>query len=248
MREEWKMQEEQTGQMAFAVRKSRLRRSLCYWGREVLGWVASCIAVSVFMGMLQLLGINTYVQGDGVTYLALFPMYLLIMGTLVLLIFGITMFQATFPVLVSVNVTRRGAVCGIVLSQGAASALILLLAGGIWMILPESAGDDAVRGLLPFFTGILFVGVTFGILFGVVMVRWGKLGVIIMMIAFGVLGGFAGAGFAMFGKDSLIHMQEFLIKNVAEKNFWPVAAAGVCVYAAAGVFAVFATAKTEVKV
>ena len=43
--------------MAFAVRKSRLRRSLCYWGREVLVWVASCIAVSVFMGMLQLLSL-----------------------------------------------------------------------------------------------------------------------------------------------------------------------------------------------
>lgn len=227
--------------------RSRFFRIVKYWGIQVMEIVACSIGLAVAMMAFQMFASNSNVLLEGVTWIFLFPIYLLVMGAVTVMIFGITIFQTYFPVLVSMNVTRKGAAGSIILAQSAASLVVLLLAAVIWSFAARSGGED-VGGMLALSAGIFFMVAAAGILFGTVVIRWGKIGIILTMLIFTVLGGIVGASVATLGGDRFLHLQKLLVEDIAGNNFFHVLLAGVLVYAAFGVFAVFATRKVEIKV
>lgn len=229
------------------VGKSRRLRMLKYWSIQVMEIVACSIGLAAAMMVLQMFTSNGNMMMEGVTWVFLSPVYLLIMGAFTVMIFGITIFQSYFPVLVSMNVTRKGAAGGIVLVQGASSLVVLFLAAVIWSFAAELSGED-IGGMMALSAGLFFMVAAAGILFGTVVIRWGKIGIFLMIFIFMVVGAVVGVSVAMFGNDRFLHMQKFLLEDVAGNNFLPVLLAGALVYAASGVFAVFATRKAEVRV
>ncbi len=229
------------------VGKSRRLRMLKYWSIQVMEIVACSIGLAAAMMVLQMFTSNGNMVMEGVTWVFLSPVYLLIMGAFTVMIFGITIFQSYFPVLVSMNVTRKGAAGGIVLVQGASSLVVLLLAAVIWSFAAKLSGED-IGGMMALSAGLFFMVAAVGILFGTVVIRWGKIGIFLMILIFMVVGAVVGVSVAMFVNDRFLYMQKFLLEDAAGNNFLPVLLAGALVYAASGVFAVFATRKAEVRV
>lgn len=227
--------------------KSRRLRILKYWSIQVTEIVACSIGLAAAMMVLQMFTSNANAMLEGVTWVFLSPVYLLIMGAITVMISGITVFQTYFPVLVSMNVTRKGAAGGIVLVQGASSLVVLLLAAVIWSFAAKLSGED-IGGMMALSAGLFFMVAAVGILFGTVVIRWGKIGIFLMILIFMVVGAVAGVSVATLGNDRFLHMQKFLLEDAAGNNFLPVLLAGALVYAASGVFAVFATRKAEVRV
>lgn len=227
--------------------KSRRLRILKYWSIQVTEIVACSIGLAAAMMVLQMFTSNANAMLEGVTWVFLSPVYLLIMGAITVMISGITVFQTYFPVLVSMNVTRKGAAGGIVLVQGVSSLVVLLLAAVIWSFAAKLSGED-IGGMMALSAGLFFMVAAVGILFGTVVIRWGKIGIFLMILIFMVVGAVVGVSVAMFGNDRFLYMQKFLLEDAAGNNFLPVLLAGALVYAASGVFAVFATRKAEVRV
>lgn len=179
--------------------------------------------------------------------LEVYPYYLLITGTLILSIIGINYFQVYFSILLSMSVTRKRIVRGILISTAGSVLGILSAAGLIWKLVP---GDISASGwsLMPLFTGALFLAAAFFLVLGMVLYRWGKYGVIILTIVYMLIGAAAGMAFAFSGsgfvKDKVINTILSLTKN----GFGPAAFAGMAVYLAAGLFIVKAASKMEVRV
>lgn len=234
-----------TYQAERAEHKRRLR-ILKYWGIQILELAGCSIAFAVAMMVLQLLTSGSEIM-DTMPLGLLFPIYLLVIGAVTIMVFGISLFQVYFPTLVSLNVTRKSAAGSIVLAQGAASLVLMLLAAALWGIGAKKSGAETM-GLLMLFTGIFFIIVALGILFGIVLIRWGKIGVILLVLIFAAAGGVLGFFVASVGGDVIVHMQSWLIEDAAGKNFFPVFGAGVLSYVISGVLAVFMTRKAEVRV
>jgi len=85
----------------------------------------------------------------------------------------------------------------------------------------------------------------FGMLLGASVLRWGKIGTIIMAAAIMVITIGISAFIAMGGKDSF---RGFSMETVAELNFWPLALAMAAFYLLAGAAAFMLTRKIEVRV
>lgn len=220
---------------------------LKYWSIQVMEIAACSVGLAAAMMVFQMFASNANAMLEGVTWVFLSPVYLLIMGAITVMISGITVFQTYFPVLVSMNVTRKGAAGGIVLAQAAASLVVLLLAAVIWSFAAKLSGED-IGGMMALSAGLFFMTAAFGILFGTVVIRWGKIGIFLTMLIFAAVGGIVGASVATLGNDRFLHLQKFLLEDVIGNNYLPVLLAGALVYAASGAFAVFATRKAEVRV
>ena len=236
---------ENTYQEALEGKKHRLR-ILKYWGIRIFEFVGYSIAFAMVV-MAFMLFTNTNVMLDAATFGLLFPIYLLITGAVMIMAFGISMFQTYFPILVSLNVSRKRAAGSIILVEGVSTFILILLAAAVWGAAAKKSGEDTME-LLTLFSGIFFIIVAVGILFSVVIIRWGKIGVILLIVTFAAAGGVVGAFMAMKGGDVFLHMQRYLIEDVAGKNFLPVLYAGIFSYVAAGALAVFATKKAEIKI
>lgn len=226
-----------------------VKSSVRFWGRQVLQWIGIA-ALAALLGMvIQGFGMDTskWIQADGFGYLASYPLYLLVVGGFTNMIFAISVFQSTFSVLLSMNVTRKAAAAGMVLAQAASVLGLVAVSAAVWNFVPgmDSKGFAA---LLPFFAGVLFGLAAFGLLMGVIYGRWGKIGIWIMVITFTAAGGVAGAAVAMTDGEVFMNLQHVLVEDLAGNNFWPLMAAGAGVYAAAGIFTMAVTGKIEVRV
>lgn len=86
----------------------------------------------------------------------------------------------------------------------------------------------------------------FGMLFGAIALRWGKIGSIIMAAAIMVMTVSIAVFIAMQGGS--ISLQHISLEAVTELNFWPLALAMAVFYLLTGAAAFMLTRKIEVRV
>lgn len=220
-------------------------RSLKFWGRlcaESLG-----IAIGISLVWLLFMGASSseYPGDIGRALAELLPLYsyyLLMTGALVLIIMGITYFQVYFPVVLSMNATRKSIAVGILGCMLGIVAGVLLIAAGIWRLIP---GEISASGwkLMPLFTGALLIMAAGGLFLGAVVGRWGKVGLIMAAVLFGLIGGGAGMSVALFDKNVILK----LVQKFMNMEFHLFAAAGIILFAAVSIFVLRATRKMEVR-
>lgn len=226
-------------------------KNMKFWGRILLeywGLIAGCSLIL----MLMQAGRSWHKGVTGV-FIELYPYYLFLVGVILTGIISISFFQVYFPLLLSMNATRKSIVRGIFFTIGGNAVCMLALMAIVWFI---SSGDIAQGGreLLPWMAGILFAITALFLMLGAVLIRWGKVGVIITAFIYMALGAGVGILFALSSKDLFgIRLKHFLNfsgwRLASSKAFcvlFPIAA-GLLVYLAAGIFVRIVTRKTEVR-
>lgn len=183
-----------------------------------------------------------YIQGIGLA--STFLVYLTVVGAFVSMIAVISTFQTEIPRLVSMNVTRKAAVWGLTAGHAATALLHMLLGILIWCIFGIGETEMVVF-IASLITSVMLGFGGFGMLLGASVLRWGKIGTIIMAAAIMVITIGISAFIAMGGKDSF---RGFSMETVAELNFWPLALAMAAFYLLAGAAAFMLTRKIEVRV
>lgn len=227
------------GKMGLGMRKFKFWGS--YW-LECLGISAGAALIMIFM-----YGIGSSDPGHGgignmfMEELALYPYYLVITGAFIILIVTINYYQLYFSILVSMNCTRKQAAGEVLLATTATILGIAALAAALWLFLPGDIAADGIK-ILPLLAGLLFIDAALAVVMGIVTVRWGKIGMIIMVLVCTLAGGLAGA-WTVLGDARLFD----LIGNL-QFNFYAVLGIGIGLYLAAGVFSVAATRKLEVRI
>lgn len=226
--------------------RSVLARNVKFWGKNTLESLGISLAGAAAVLLFLVAAGTDYSGQEGLlSYLTqLFPYYLFVAGVFVNAILAISYFQVYFSVLLSMNVTRKEITLGILGSLTACNLGILLLVQLVWRIFSEDISADGLR-VFPLLTGILFLVTALLVILGVVILRWGKIGTIIMGICFALLGGFCGFWMSAAGRNGFD--AEFF-SALSRGDYSLVLAAGLLVYVLAGVFAVVMTRKTAVRV
>lgn len=220
--------------------------------RRIKFWITCCLQIlgcSAGAALLWFLfmsaGTREYsgsIVGAFWDTLALYPYYLLMAGAFLTAMLGVNYFQVYYSILLSMNATRAHIAKGIIATMLGIPLGILFLAGVIWKLLP---GDISFAGwnLMPLFIGALLAVSALFMTLGVVIFRWGKNGVIFMIIVGMLIGAGAGAVFALSGSNLIVKF----VTACSGGNFGMLAVAGILLYAAAGIFVTRATRKLEVR-
>lgn len=221
-------------------------RQLKFWGKYWLTIIGFSAVIGVFL--LVFVGIRYEGSGEAaetiVILLSLYPYYIFL-GALFFLVIGvINCFQIYFSVLVSMNVTRKEFISGVMVSGMAAILTIYCFSILIWKLIH---GDISQSGLqvLPLMTGGLLVCAGICTLIGTIVLRWGRAGKIVMIIVAAFIGGVTGAATAIMDVDFFF---ELMLKFQSLYNYYPFLGACVIFYMLVGVFARAALRKVEVRV
>lgn len=220
----------------------RLKSHLKYWGRNAFVWTGISLVCVLGFWIMNELSSAKYIQGIGLA--STFLVYLTVVGAFVSMIAVISTFQTEIPRLVSMNVTRKAAVWGLTAGHAATALLHMLLGILIWCIFGIGEAEMVVF-IASLITSVMLGFGGFGMLLGASVLRWGKIGTIIMAAAIMVITIGISAFIAMGGKDSF---WGFSMETVAELNFWPLALAMAAFYLLAGAAAFMLTRKIEVRV
>ena len=221
----------------------RLGRHVKYWGRNAFVWTGISLACMLGFWLLNELGNAQYMQGGGLG--ASFLVYLAIAGLFVSMISILSAFQTEIPLLISMNVTRKAAVWGLAAGHAATVLLHIFLGILIWCIFGIWEMEIII------FISSLLVSVLlgfggFGMLFGAIALRWGKIGSIIMAVAILVMTISIAVFIAMQGGS--ISLQYISLEAMMEHNFWPLALVMAAFYLFTGAAAFMLTRKIEVRV
>lgn len=218
-------------------KKSRVIANIKFWSQFVLESLG--ITAGVAVAMLIFYGIRNI--GSLENMIAMLPYYLVIAGAFAILTTGIGCFQSILPLLMSMNVTRKAVVFGLLISETGIAGCILLASMGIWHLIPS----DISRGgmvLFPLIGGVLFGGMSLMLVLGVAVVRWRRIGVILSIVCYAVLGAGLGISFAASNEHVVF------LKMVTGHSFGVVFAGGVILYLISCGFVFWATRKMEVRV
>lgn len=229
-------------------RKSGLESSLNFWGKNCLESIGISLAGAALLFLFFGMGRGIYKAGDGVEILALVPYYIFLAGGFCGLMLVVGYFQLYFPILISMNVTRKKIVGGILLCQIVMLAVLVGISGLIWRLIPGDISSGGLR-ILPMLIGILLLAAAFCIALGAVIVRWGKIGTVIFAALAALIGAAAGMSVAMLaGSDSDFWMEIVKLSGTAEGGFVRIIlAAGILFYAAAAIFSAVITRKVEAR-
>ncbi len=232
----------------FAVNAMGRRRM--FWARFWLNGMGLAAACSAALWMFMALGMNTWFSFDTgkldtVVQSAafMFANYLMITGSVVVMMYTIALFQVYFSLFVSMNVTRKRAVGSILTYITLLIGGLLLLYLGILFLFLRDVKEIGLF-LLPLYLALMAGGAAFCMAIGVVMIRWGKLGVLLLILLCALGGAAAGALFAMNGGEIF---EQIVVNRAGDFEFRPVAEVCILLYLAAGIFAFAALRKAEVR-
>lgn len=218
-------------------------RHFRFWGKIWLiciGTAAAAALVLILFAGLQYSDASD-VKGMITTELSVFPYYLFVSGMFVLMVVTVNYFQQYFSVLLSMNCTRRSIAGGIALTNLAVILTICGFSALICRLLPGDVTESTVP-LLPLLTGVLLIECAVIMAIGITILRWGKLGIIILVILGLVTGGFCGMLFALNS-----YAYEWLMELGSQLNFYPVLWAGLGLYIIAAVLVRWMTRGAEVR-
>lgn len=224
--------------------------SFRFWGRTCLENIGMAAGLALALLLFRELGSSVYAENAGsAVQMAAAQFPYLLGGTGVILVMMTVMgcFQTYFSLLISMNVTRASAIRGIWLNQAGTILGILALMALIWKLTPGEISSSGLA-MLPFFAVVFLVAAAVCIALGIVLIRWGKIGMIIAVFVFMVIGGFGGALVAMSGKESFMEMIYVSRERLAGIHYWPILVGSMIVYMASGAFALIMTRKAEVRI
>lgn len=217
-------------------------RHLKFWGKCWLENMGVMLGAGCIMFLFVAMGSADISSGGGLgELLGLYPYYLLLAGIFVT-VMTMNYFQVQFSILLSMSVTRRSIIKGMLICVTASVLGPLALAALIWRLVP---GDVSASGweLLPLLAGVLFLSAGFFLSLGLAVFRWGKNGAIVLMIVGVVVGGCTGLGFSiLFDKGMML-----VVDALTGHDFTLAAVIGIVVYLAAIVFVSVASRKLEAR-
>lgn len=226
-------------------------KSLKFWGRFLLEYLGLTVGSAVVLMLLNCGGF--WRKGETAALFELFPYYLMLVGVLLTGVISISFFQVYFPALLSMNVTRKSIVRGLLLMLVGNAACQMILSALVWYV---GDGDISRSGriLLPWIAGMFLVLTALFLMLGAVLIRWGKVGVIITGIVYMALGACVGILVAVSSKDLFGARWKLFVNYFGDKlassevfyHLFPIAL-GLLIYAGAGFFVRVVTKKTQVR-
>ncbi len=222
-------------------------RNLKFWGRLCGQSLGIIVLGSLAWFLFAAVGGRKYAGEAEVMFLdalETFPYYLLLTGSVILLVMGTTYFQVYLPLVISMNAARKSTAIGLAGCIFGIVAGILGMCAVIWWLTP---GDIARSGriLMPLLTGGLLLTAAFGLLMGMLTNKWGKAGLIIMAICFVVLG--AGAGMAVALTDGDKVESSFRFLSMVNEKVGLMFLAGIVVYLLVSILIIRYIRKMEVR-
>lgn len=226
-------------------------RNLKYWGIEgikgtvqVIGLSIALLVILVVIAPLKLSLRNSNIMEGGIMiWISVFPYYLTIVGSIILLTLAIASIMHPYPTVLSLNARRGEAFLGmscmfliIILGICAASFLI-------WNWMPGEIAEGG-RNLLWALTGAMFAVSGISILLGLVYMRWNKVGIIVFTLMGGLIGGVFGISLSAGNK--VFSFLSFL-DNVMGRGKWILAIGGTAVFIIANIIGYLAVRKYEIK-
>ncbi|MCD8338317.1 MAG: hypothetical protein LUD18_13825 [Lachnospiraceae bacterium] len=180
---------------AAAITVPRSRKLFCslqFWGQILLQMLAMSFCIGIAWCVLLPL-LNGELNGTGGNWLSdllrSFPRYLLMAGAVCSWVYPSTLFQNYYPVLISMNATRRRAVLGIWLCTGAE---VMLLSGFMALCASLGIGEIAMKWLPPVF-GVVMSVAALGVLIGI-LILWNRvvwiIFIAVLAVGVGVILGF----------------------------------------------------------
>lgn len=218
-----------------------------YWGKHYLENLSIIFMVAVFL--MLFLAVGEVEVSEGINYLileslGLLPYYLCFAASFSVLMVGVGYFQSYFPVLVSMNVTRKSVINGIMVCLLCVIITILLISAVIWRFVPIN-GIELNMQVLMLFGGIQFLAASFSLFCGYVIARWKKIGTIVIICVSLLVGGSVGASVSIFGN---VGMVELLMDLVQKFQFTWILVLGIVVYIMVGIFIRISTSKLEIRI
>lgn len=220
----------------------RLKSHVKYWGRNAFVWTGISLACVLGFWIMNQLSSAKYVQG--IDLADTFLVYLAVVGAFVSMIAVISTFQTEIPRLVSMNVTRKAAVWGLAAGHAATALLHILLGILIWCIFGVGEAEIVVC-IAALIASVMLGFGGFGMLLGAAVLRWGKIGTIIMAAAIMVMTIGIASFIAMRGESSF---RGFSMETMMDLNFWPLALTAAVFYLLTAAAAATFTRKIEVRV
>lgn len=221
--------------------RSYVGSHLRFWGSNVLEELGLTLVLGIAISLVTWCGSSKMAVTD---VLLDFPYLLLLAGGFVILMMVISCFKVYFPLLISMNVTRKAAMIGIWLSQAGEVLLLDGVTGLVWKVVP-GVEAQARFALLPAFTGTLFGIIGICIIMGAVLLRWGRLGGIIIGVVCVVGGIGGGMAAALYADESFLEIQQLQSGALAGMGRMFLLVGGL-LYVVSGVVSRVLTKKTEV--
>lgn len=221
-------------------------RHIRFWGRRWLEAMGTVALTAVLMFLLA--GLQTSDAGGKgmlIIWLYLIPYYLFIGGFVAVATCILQYYQLYFSVLLSMNCTRRSIVAGIIVTGAAVIAAVTGISALIWQMSPEGIGSPEL-GMLAILSGCLLAEGGVMMLVGVTVLRWGKIGIIILFLVFMGIGGVGGLLLVLpilGSSNTFLYLQQLSGKM----NSYPVLLAGAGAYILTSAFTAAAVQKARVK-
>ena len=216
-------------------------RNFRFWGRATLEALGIILMVAAGLFIFYSVGNGDFSSEQKMRdWLAVAPYYLYLGGVFSILMMTVGYFQVYFSLLVSMNNKRTTVAAGILFST---FFLIVFVNAGAWLLwtLNDTEAARTSVKLVPVFTGACFMTGAFSMILGVIIIRWGKIGTIILTVICMMIGGLFGAG--LIAMDGIL---EFMLRFVGE-HVWTIIVAGLVLYGLSGVFAMAAVRKVEIR-
>lgn len=220
-----------------------VKRNIKFWGENMLECIGIAAAGALILILFFCIGGSDF-GGSGFAGMfwatfAVFPYYMIMAGAVVILVLTSSYCKIYLSLLISMGSTRREAALGILISMGAVIVGLVAIAAIVWSCLSGDVSADGLR-LLPLLAGALLADGAIGLCIGVVIWRWGKIGMIIFTAVCMGAGGACGVLVVLSGRWVLDALRQL------QFNFYPVLVGGGILYLLACIFTVVATRKIEI--
>lgn len=218
-----------------------------YWGKHYLENISIIFIVAILLMFFIATGAVEVSGGMSdliLESLGLLPYYLCFAASFSVLMVGVGYFQSYFPVLVSMNVTRKSVINGIMVCLLCVILTVLLISAMIWYFIPINDTKLNIQ-MLMLFGGIQFIAASFSLLGGYVIARWKKIGTIVMVCMGLLVGGSVGASVSIFGDVGIVELFTDLVEKF---QFTWVLVLGMVVYLIVGIFIRLSTSKLEIRI
>ncbi len=228
-------------------------RRFWFWGKLVLEAVGISAAIAGGCLLVSILG-GLELDGErGVIWEALlrFPVYLWFCGAFCISVLTLSLFQVYVNAMVALTATRRSVTAAMLLQATAEALLIMAAVAVIWSFVPSAEERSHLLAYVMPMCGVLFAVAAVFVLMGAVCCRFGRIGLIIAMVTYMVLGAAGGFMAAMMsGGDEPVFVGGLLagdFVNMAVQYGWVVLVGGRLLYGVVSAAAMLLMRKMEVR-
>lgn len=205
-------------------------RTLKYFTKLAEGYFLCLIVICLFLTAFMFLSADMEQELTDILYDV--PGYFLSYSALLIIVINITLSYHVIPMVLSFNCTRKNIFIGLNWMFLLLAIQLLLVTAVYCMLLPNEVTGGIMK-LLPFITGVMLSSIGISEFFGGISLRFGKLGLWIMMIFCMLIGACCGFLYDTPGKLSVVAI--FLNLSSAasfSQLIYIVLAAGIFIYLA----------------